>query len=223
MHARAKNEKPSKIPRMVSQILGVMWCRAGESPEVSDVISQVWPAPISYAGVALIEGGLVKVKGTRSFGNGRSSAEGASNSSSSKQQPTGVRDEISWASYVALRPVPCYTGKSLTQQVNCTVDCCITTLLHQFTIVPTPIGPRPLQHTRAKGELDTLRQRSRSTLDHAFNRYPRVSPPPAYNMPASFTNNLPDCSKTMHIPLSRSEQTASQHSANLAHPISSTS
>ena len=152
-------------------------------------------------------------------------------------RPTGPKEQAATASQqvsvtrlagrmlrrLALRPVPCYTGKSLTQQVNCTVDCCITTLLHQFTIVPTPIGPRPLQHTRAKGELDTLRQRSRSTLDHAFNRYPRVSPPPAYNMPASFTNNLPDCSKTMHIPLSRSEQTASQHSANLAHPISSTS
>ena len=58
MHSRAKNEKPSKIPRMLSQTLGVMLCRAGESPEVSDVISQIWPAPISYAGVALIEGGF---------------------------------------------------------------------------------------------------------------------------------------------------------------------
>lgn len=186
---------------------------------MSDAIWQIWPAPISYAGVALIEGGLVK--GTRSFGEWTKLGRGSSNSSS-KQQPTGVRDEISWASYVALRPVPCYTGKSLTQQVNCTVDCCITTLLHQFTIVPTPIGSRPLQHTRAKGELDTLRQRSRSTLDHAFDRHPRVSLPPVFDMPASFTNNLLDCSKTMHTPLSRSAQTVSQHSANLAHPISST-
>lgn len=175
-------------------------------------------ALLLYAGVALIEGGVVK--GTRSFGNGRSSAEGEQQQ---QQQPTGVRDEISWASYVALRPVPCYTGKSLTQQVNCTVDCCITTLLQQITIVPTPTGFRSLQHTRAKGELNTLRQRSRSTLDHAFNRHPRVSLPAAYDIPVSFANNLLDCSKTMHTPLSRSEQIASQRSANLAHPILSIS
>ena len=186
---------------------------------MNDAIWQIWPAPISYAGVALIEGGLVK--GTRSFGEWTKLGRGSSNSSS-KQQPTGVRDEISWASYVALRPVPCYSGKSLTQQVNCTVDCCITTLLHHNTIVASPIGPRPLQHTRAKGELDTLRQRSRSTLDHAFNRHPRVSLPPADDTSARFTDSPLDCSKTMHTPLSRSEQTASQHSANLAHPISST-
>lgn len=140
-----------------------------------------------------------------------------------QQQPTGVRDEISWASYVALRPVPCYTGKTLTQQVNCIVDCWTATLIYQTTIVSTPTRPRPLQHTRAKGELYTLRQRSRSTLDHAFDRHPRVSPPPANNMPARLANNPLDCSKTMHTPLSRSEQTASQHSANSARPISSTS
>lgn len=188
---------------------------------MSDAISQIWPAPISYAGVALIEGGFGE--GNAQLWEWTKLGRGGSNSGSSKQQPTGVRDEISWASYVALRPVPCYTGRSLTQQVNCTVDCCITTLLHHNTIVASPIGPRPLQHTRAKGELDTLRLRSRSTLDHAFNRHPRVSLPPADDMSARFTDNLLDCSKTMHTPLSRSEQTASQHSANLAHPISSTS
>jgi hypothetical protein len=36
------------------------------------------------------------VKGTRSLGDGRSSADSGRRSSSKQQQPTGVRDEISW-------------------------------------------------------------------------------------------------------------------------------
>jgi hypothetical protein len=78
------------------------------------------------------------------------------------------------------------------------------------------------QHTRAKGQLKTPRQRSRSTLDHAFNCRARVSRSLPCT-PTYFANNTLDCSKTTHTLLSRSEPTAFRHSANLARPIWSTS
>jgi hypothetical protein len=137
-----------------------------------------------------------------------------------QQQPTGVRDEISWAAYVAPSPLLYQVESHTASELHCRLPHCNTP--SPITLVLTPIGPRPLQHRRATAELETLRQCPRSTLDHAFNRHPRVSAPIAYIL-TSLANSLLDCSKTTHTPLSRSEQTASQHSANSAHPIWSTS